>query len=357
MAQKTIHLIKEYERDVSLVVEDLWARKLPSSIENKLNIRALQSPFSVFYATEENLQIWENKKAIEWYRDQLLAKNREGTKYIREVIDEYAVELEPIKNFWKKGATSDISALKTYVKHVEKASELFSLWYYPVSDERTPENVKILILPLRNSDEFFAHNDVYIKGCVELLGGDPKFANLIYPDEFPDLPSEQVLKDRAKGDVSVDGDNHVVIELSKFAVAHPEYYFEGLDETAKNVKEFKGQIAERGKITGRVRIVKNKFQMQKVRVGEILVSPMTTPDFLPAMNRAAAFVTNEGGVICHAAIVARELKKPCIIGTKIATKVLKDGDIVEVDAERGIVKILKRSSEKNNVGSNKRGKE
>ena len=62
---------------------------------------------------------------------------------------------------------------------------------------------------------------------------------------------------------------------------------------------------------------------------------------MPAMEKAAAFVTDEGGITCHAAIVAREMKKPCIIGTKIATKVLKDGDLVEVDAEKGIVRILK----------------
>ncbi len=65
---------------------------------------------------------------------------------------------------------------------------------------------------------------------------------------------------------------------------------------------------------------------------------MTTPDFLPAMERAAAFVTEEGGITCHAAIVAREMKKPCVIGTKIATKVFKDGDRVEVDATKGVVR-------------------
>ena len=73
-----------------------------------------------------------------------------------------------------------------------------------------------------------------------------------------------------------------------------------------------------------------------------MVSPMTTPNYLAAMKKAAAFITDEGGITCHAAIVARELKKPCLIGTKIATKVLRDGDLVEVDAGRGVVKILKR---------------
>jgi pyruvate,water dikinase len=80
--------------------------------------------------------------------------------------------------------------------------------------------------------------------------------------------------------------------------------------------------------------------MNKVQKGDILVTSMTTPDYVPAMERAAAFITDEGGLSCHAAIVAREMKKPCIIGTKIATKVLKDGDIVEVDANQGIVKKL-----------------
>ena len=65
---------------------------------------------------------------------------------------------------------------------------------------------------------------------------------------------------------------------------------------------------------------------------------MTTPEYLPAMEKAAAFVTDEGGILCHAAIVARELKKPCIVGTQYATKIFKDGDLVEVDAEKGVVR-------------------
>lgn len=75
--------------------------------------------------------------------------------------------------------------------------------------------------------------------------------------------------------------------------------------------------------------------------GEILVTVMTSPDFMVAAKKAAAIVTDEGGITCHAAIVSREMKIPCIIGTKIATKVLKDGDIVEVDADKGVVRKIK----------------
>jgi pyruvate,water dikinase len=80
--------------------------------------------------------------------------------------------------------------------------------------------------------------------------------------------------------------------------------------------------------------------LNKVREGDVLVAPMTTPWYLPAMKKAGAFITDEGGITCHAAVVAREFKKPCIIGTKDATKILKDGMKIEVDADKGIVRII-----------------
>jgi pyruvate, water dikinase len=73
----------------------------------------------------------------------------------------------------------------------------------------------------------------------------------------------------------------------------------------------------------------------------MLVSSMTSPDFLPAIRLSSAIVTDEDGITCHAAIIARELKKPCITGTKIATNVLKDGDLIQVDANKGVVKTIK----------------
>ena len=108
-----------------------------------------------------------------------------------------------------------------------------------------------------------------------------------------------------------------------------------------NVSEIKGQIAFRGIARGRVRVIRLVAEAKKIKEGDVLVASMTDPRYVPIMKKAAAIVTDEGGITCHAAIVARELKKPCIIGTKIATKVLKDGDLVEVDAEKGIVRILK----------------
>ncbi len=109
------------------------------------------------------------------------------------------------------------------------------------------------------------------------------------------------------------------------------------------IEELHGQIAYPGKVKGIVRIVLNPRTQQNFHEGDILVTGMTSPDFVPLLGKAGGFVTELGGVTCHAAIIARELKKPCVIGTKTATKVFKDGDLVEVDADKGIVrKITKK---------------
>lgn len=109
------------------------------------------------------------------------------------------------------------------------------------------------------------------------------------------------------------------------------------------VKEIKGQIAHRGRVVGAVRIVLDPYKMKiPFKKGEILVTGMTRPEFLPIMKKAVAFITDAGGILSHAAIVARELKKPCVIGTHIATRSLKNGDFVEVDADKGVVRIIKK---------------
>ncbi|MEX1026973.1 MAG: PEP-utilizing enzyme, partial [Candidatus Paceibacterota bacterium] len=108
------------------------------------------------------------------------------------------------------------------------------------------------------------------------------------------------------------------------------------------VKEIKGQIANKGKVRGKVKVVLSPKECSKIEKGDILVATMSTPDFLSGMAKAAAFVTDIGGITSHAAIVSREMNKPCIIATENATKILKDGDEVEVDANEGVVRILNK---------------
>ncbi len=113
---------------------------------------------------------------------------------------------------------------------------------------------------------------------------------------------------------------------------------------AEEKKDFvKGQVAQKGVVTGVVKIIQSVSELGKVKPGDVLVTPMTFPSYISAMAIACAFVTDEGGITCHAAIVAREMRKPCVIGTKQATRTFKDGDLVEVDADKGIVKLVKRA--------------
>ncbi len=106
-------------------------------------------------------------------------------------------------------------------------------------------------------------------------------------------------------------------------------------------KQFKGTVARKGfkKIQGIVRVVLDKRDFSKFKKGEILVTDETDASFLPLMQKAKAIITDEGGILCHAAIVAREMKKPCVVGTKIASRALRTGSVVGIDVN-GEIRLL-----------------
>ncbi len=99
----------------------------------------------------------------------------------------------------------------------------------------------------------------------------------------------------------------------------------------------RGLAASTGTVTGAVRVLRSPHDGALLQKGEVLVAAMTNPDWVPTMRRAAAVVTDGGGVTCHAAIITRELGVPCVVGTRNATTVLHDGDMVTVDGHRGVV--------------------
>jgi phosphohistidine swiveling domain-containing protein len=114
------------------------------------------------------------------------------------------------------------------------------------------------------------------------------------------------------------------------------------DETG-GVKEFSGLTAMTGRVSGNVKLVISSRDLKKFKKGDIMVTNEVTTELTSALKKAAAIVADGGGIISHTAIVAREFKIPCVVGAKIATKVLKDGDAVEIDASgsKGLVKIIK----------------
>jgi phosphohistidine swiveling domain-containing protein len=117
--------------------------------------------------------------------------------------------------------------------------------------------------------------------------------------------------------------------------------FEWADKSrGKEAKFLKGNTASPGFVKAKVSVILGKQDFKKFVPGTVLVTSMTRPEFLPLIKKAAAIVTDEGGITCHAAILSREFGIPCVVGTKVATRVLKTGDTVEVDTNKGIIKTL-----------------
>lgn len=126
-----------------------------------------------------------------------------------------------------------------------------------------------------------------------------------------------------------------------FKLSEVRIFFNHLEQNSHGLHgndEHKGLCASPGEVRGKVAVLNSPADNFKVKTGNILFAHTTTVDYLPAMKKAAGFVTEIGALTCHAAVVAREFGVPCIVGLKDATKNFHDGDLVEVNANKGIVK-------------------
>ncbi len=177
---------------------------------------------------------------------------------------------------------------------------------------------------------------------AHLLDIPKSYLRYVYPEEIDKITDpdfKAILESRTQYHVDLETSDKSTKMIDKDAleffstlnIHHDKDLFSG---------EIHGQSSYPGRVKGLVKIVNEKKDIAKVNPGDILVSIATNPELLAAMKKAGALVADRGGITCHAAIVSRELKIPCVIGTKIATQVLKDGDLVEVDANCGSVKIL-----------------
>ncbi|MFH1426625.1 MAG: PEP-utilizing enzyme [Candidatus Kerfeldbacteria bacterium] len=160
-----------------------------------------------------------------------------------------------------------------------------------------------------------------------------ELSSLDFSDDYVDL-----LKEREQGSMQyADSDGGYMNISGKQA----QDIHDLLEQTYRQQHaEIVGTTGCGGKAAGTVKVINTPEEFGKMEQGDVLVAPMTRPEYVPLMKKAAAIVTDEGGIACHAAIVSRELGIPCIIGSQIATKALHDGDIVEVDADSGQVRMI-----------------
>ncbi len=148
---------------------------------------------------------------------------------------------------------------------------------------------------------------------------------------------------------AIEGKNIYILQSRPITVLYHGAEARKEEEGEKEIL-VKGLGASPGIGSGKVKIISGVEELDKIKEGDVLVTVMTNPDMVPAMKRASAIVTDEGGMTCHAAIVSRELGIPCIVGTQKATRVLKDDMEVTVDGTRGVVyKGLTKTEKKEEV--------
>lgn len=229
----------------------------------------------------------------------------------------------------KELITKELKLNKKIVSHL-KAIEFITYW----QDERK-KNILIAIDYL----------DRLLEELSKRVRIDIKFLRYLTPKEaskgfhhIMDLKEE--LENRRKGCLCFQIADRIQIVTKEEYLGIKELLEE---KETKEVKILNGNAASLGRAIGPVKICTTIDSINKVKEGDILVASMTRPEYLSAMKKAAAFITDEGGITCHAAIVAREMRKPCVIGTKNATRVLHDGDIVEVKATHGVIIIRQRN--------------
>jgi phosphoenolpyruvate synthase/pyruvate phosphate dikinase len=157
---------------------------------------------------------------------------------------------------------------------------------------------------------------------------------------------EQIIADRNKAYIMQTDTGKINYLAGDEAEAILEEFLNWID---KDVTTLKGTVANEGKAKGTAKLIPYGYDtfadfnkmMDEMKQGQILVTETTSPELMPAIKKAAAIVTNQGGLLSHAAVVSRELKIPCILDTNIATDVIKDGDMIEVDADNGTVRIIR----------------
>lgn len=231
----------------------------------------------------------------------------------------------------------------------------FPLWVDKKKlSEKDKKRVEELIVARHTRDMSFVYSQQFFDNIFKLINKNVKNCGNLEVASTNELKKiikskkcsddiKNKLKERDSGCVIFQKEVYPIPKFADLAIFLKKYNVELPDAEKKlELENFKGNPASPGKIQGKVRFLYSKSDMLALQKGEIVVSPMTSSYFDPVLPKAAAIVTDEGGITCHAAIISRELGIPSIIGTKVATKTLNVGDLIEVDADKGIVTILKR---------------
>ena len=331
-----------FSREFPFLLCEIWGK----SYNVFLGHRPKTYPRNIFVIKNALISDYRNPGLIKELQNLFFLRIKNNRMYLSEIFAEWQNDYTQLNHYWSRDKLTRLELKKFTLLLSAFWPAIFASMYIPL-DMRFSAADRKRMLRLRGEIGEVADKSTHIivkslkyifprlEGLVNFVSIADLNRNKINSEKLRRISSRELIMMDNKT-VSMDGFNH----LKK------RYNFALQKINPKFKSSFTGQIAYKGLVTGRVRIIQKRAQISSLTKGEVLVSSMTVPDFIPAMRRASSFVTDEGGITCHAAIVAREMKKPCIIGTRVATKVLKDGDMVEVDANKGVVKVIKRAARK-----------
>jgi len=229
-------------------------------------------------------------------------------------------------------ALKEIKASNSLTEHVRLIQEYVTLRVYRKNAVCKANYYQLPLLYESGKRLGLSAEDVKLLSYPEIIAG--------LTEKVTKISLEKLVKKRKFGWAifvinekfrDVTGAKDIIETMERYQIVSPSNLMQ---------RTVKGKVACSGKATGTVKVITRLSDINKVEEGDVLVAKMTTPDYVVAIHNVVAIITDEGGLTCHAAIVSRELNIPCIIGTKNATQILSDGDIVEVDANEGIVRVV-----------------
>lgn len=334
-----------YTRDRSVITQESWYYGHAFGLEKLMNVRFKHRVPMILYYNDGPEDIWNNESALSEIYEKITEKNKKEPFFVKKLIEEFnQVEKDFFKPIWMKQSTNDVTELAEVAQKFYDMLPHYSYIYYTLLSESADKCCQKEVEKWKEKDVFFDNTGQFFERSIEKIYPELSFlTKYILIEEIKNPPSREELSARRKNWIYVPGLYNEIITLDDFSFQNPSFVFQK-EVFDSNTTLFYGQTASVGGIfKGKARLLRSREEMHKVENGDIIVAPMTIPEFLPAMKRASAFVNDEGGMLSHAAVVAREMKKPCIVDTKFATQVIKDGDELEINADNGMVRILKKS--------------
>ncbi len=335
---------KVFTRDFSLPMLDVWYKGEAYDPKPWSNQKQTYLPYIVFVREEGTVKSYYDPRGIDWLKNHIREFVQKDKKFLSLLENQVKEKLKPIQSIYDGEETLSKKGLLRFIKDFETAYPwVETMWWLCEMSKEDLGGLDISnFKKIREAtNKLSAGTDVVVrKSLAKLFPKIKDYVHVLTINEIisEKIPDIEILKKRDSGFIYTE--NKLYVDAKKKEI-EDKYHIKFEIEDVEYIQEFKGIPASQGIVRGKVRRVMGHKHISLIKKGEILVSPMTMPDFMPAMKKAAAFVTDEGSLTCHAAIIAREMKKPCIVGTKIATQLLKDGMEVEVNADKGIIRIIK----------------